>query len=131
MGTARFNAIIRAFESSRLRVLIVTALLIAVLALLGREINAQVATPVTSPGSLAALGLPELEIKATDGGFEGVPDAMAAGRYLVTFVNQTSSTDSIGFIRLPDGKGIEALGPSSPPGTPVADGPVEDAGEWT
>lgn len=42
---------------------------------------AQDATPT---GALAAAGLPELAVTVTATGYEGIPDELAAGRYLVT-----------------------------------------------
>ena len=42
---------------------------------------AQDATPT---GGLAEAGLPELEVSVTEAGYEGIPDEVAAGRYLVT-----------------------------------------------
>jgi len=52
---------------------------------------AQDATP-TTPAAADALfaetiGLPELRITVTDTGYEGVPSALTAGRYLVTVTN--------------------------------------------
>ena len=43
--------------------------------------TAQEATPT---GGLAAAGLPELEVSVTEAGYEGIPDEVEAGRYLVT-----------------------------------------------
>jgi hypothetical protein len=62
---------------------------------------AQQASPVTGTSAFAGLGLPELEISATDSGFEGVPSQRPAGYYLVTFTNNSSSDAAVDFLQLP------------------------------
>jgi hypothetical protein len=62
---------------------------------------ARQATPATSP--LEALGLPGFTITATAQGFEA-PAAVAAGWYLVTFVNRTGDGLTCDLMLLPEGE---------------------------
>ena len=73
------------------------------------RVSAQDATPVQdatleSSSVLASLGLPTLEVTVTADAYEGIPDSIEAGRYLV---NLTVSEDvgefggGIGFIQPP------------------------------
>ncbi len=72
---------------------------------------AQDATPAGDGATFAdALGLPELEVTLTEGGFEGLPEETAAGRYVVTFSNDTDLDAGVDFVRLPEGKTIDDLG---------------------
>lgn len=66
-----------------------------------RPILAQ-GTPA-SASTFAGLGLPELRISATATGFAGVPDAVAAGRYLFLF----TSTEDLG----PEGANFDFVQP--------------------
>jgi hypothetical protein len=73
---------------------------------------AQVATPAVSESAFGDVtGLPELRITATDIAFEGVPETTAAGRYLVTFVNNATDPEGAGvhFMQLPEGMTLETL----------------------
>jgi hypothetical protein len=71
---------------------------------------AQDATPEAGASLITAdeLGLPELNIRLTDEGYEAPAEA-AAGRYLVTFENASSSEFplSAGFFLIPDGWTID------------------------
>jgi hypothetical protein len=68
---------------------------------------AQEATPA-GEGLLSGLGLPELVVTATDGGFALDQTEVPAGRYLVTLDNQSSNPMVIaGFIQLPQGRELE------------------------
>jgi hypothetical protein len=62
---------------------------------------AQQSTPVTGTSAFAGLDLPELQISASDSGFDGVPSQRPAGRYLVTFTNNASSDAAVAFLQLP------------------------------
>lgn len=65
------------------------------------------------------LGLPEIAITASDSGYEGVPAATAAGRYVVSLTNQTTGEEeesqAIGFVRLPEGASVADLVPADAP----------------
>lgn len=67
---------------------------------------AQDASPVAGASLITAdeLGLPELNVRLTDAGYEA-PAEVAAGRYLVTFENASSAEFSLsaGFFMIPDG----------------------------
>ena len=67
---------------------------------------AQDATPEVGAGLVTAeeLGLPELNVRLTDDGYEA-PAEVAAGRYLVTFENASSAEFSLsaGFFMIPYG----------------------------
>jgi hypothetical protein len=62
---------------------------------------AQQSTPVAGASAFAGLDLPELQISASDSGFDGVPSQRPAGRYLVTFTNDSSSDAAVDFLQLP------------------------------
>ena len=65
----------------------------------GASALAQDATPATE-SPFASLGLPELTVTATDAGFELSESEVPAGRYAVTFVNETDNPDlAAGFVR--------------------------------
>jgi len=60
--------------------------------------GAQDASPVAGPTAhdvslLKALGLPEIDLVATATGVTGLPDTLAAGRYLVSLENQTADQE--------------------------------------
>jgi hypothetical protein len=55
--------------------------------------QAQSSTPAAG-GPFAALGYPELAVTITDDGFEGIPDSLPAGRYLVTATGKTTKEAS-------------------------------------
>jgi hypothetical protein len=69
---------------------VLTALLTLSLLLMPGAV-AQEATPEPATG-LAELGLPTLDITVTADAFEGIPDSLEAGRYLVTI----STTEDVG-----------------------------------
>ena len=64
----------------------------AALALLPTRANFARAAQGTS--DFAALGYPELKVTITDSGYEGIPAALTAGRYLVTATAKTSGQSS-------------------------------------
>ena len=71
---------------------------------------AQEATP-TGESLFAGLGLPELTVTATDEGFELSESEVAAGRYLVTVVNESANPEAAaGFVRLTEGNSRGPLG---------------------
>ena len=71
---------------------------------------AQDATPPASDATFSGtLGLPELRITATDSGFEGVPSETAAGRYLVTLTNNSSTDAILEFMQLPAEVTVDAF----------------------
>lgn len=96
-------------------------------------VAAQEATP-TATDAFGNLGLPELHVTLTATGFEGVPEEIEAGRYLVTI---TAAEDlefggGAGFVRPPEGMTVDdylaaleaEVGPSEvegevPGGTPI------------
>ena len=45
---------------------------------------AQDATPATADSAFADLGLPTLDVTVTADAYEGIPESIEAGRYLVT-----------------------------------------------
>jgi hypothetical protein len=55
------------------------------------QVAAQEATPEPATG-LAGLGLPELNVTVTADAYEGIPDSLEAGRYLVT----VTATEDVG-----------------------------------
>lgn len=63
-----------------------SALSVACLLLLSitPSLAAQDATPSSQASPFASLGLPELNVTITQNGFEGIPESLTAGRYLVT-----------------------------------------------
>lgn len=98
---------------------------------------AQVATPVAAQDATLAdsMGLPELAITATDAGFEGVPAETGAGRYVLTFTNNTSVEAAVAFAELTEGKTPADLaletrpedapsGPDATPGAGMAETPM-------
>ncbi len=72
-------------------------------------VAAQEATPATGESAFAGLGLPELDITVTPTGFEGLPEEIEAGRYLVTI---TAADDlefggGAGFVLPPEGMTVD------------------------
>jgi hypothetical protein len=85
---------------------------------------AQEATPAAA-NLFAGLGLPELTVTITDHGYEVDKSEVPAGRYLVTIVNQGTSSDvGAGFVRLPQGKMLHDLSMADEmaAGTPMPEG---------
>ena len=78
----------------RIRPLAIILALVAVLVIPGGT-SAQQATPAAGP--FADLGLPELDITVTATGYEGIPDQIEAGRYLLT-VTATEDTTDLGVV---------------------------------
>lgn len=84
---------------------------------------AQDATP-TAESPFAGLGLPELTVTATDAGLTVDRPEIEAGRYLITFDNQTDNpTLASGFVRLAEGITLEDLSFADEfaSGTPIAE----------
>lgn len=77
---------------------------------------AQQATPTASP--LASLGLPELQITATDQGFDA-PAEVKAGWYLVTLDNQTTEDITGDIMVLPSGQTADSILSVATPGAAV------------
>jgi hypothetical protein len=75
--------------------------------------SAQDATPAPE-SPFASLGLPELNITITAEGYEGIPESLAAGRYLVT-MNVTDDTAGNG------GGGVSFVQPSGMSGQDFVD----------
>lgn len=94
---------------------------------------AQDASPA-AVSDLASLGLPTIDLTATDSAFEGAPSELPAGRYLVTLTNTTAVVSGAEFLQLPEGMSAEDfkglfLPPSgSPEAEPAAASP-ESASE--
>ena len=96
---------------------------------------ASVAQEATPTGGLADLGLPELNVTVTATGYEGIPETLDAGRYLV---NVTAGDDvemegGVAFIQ-PSGMSAEeflgmVFGPPSGAGETEASPVAEDGGE--
>jgi len=80
---------------------LIAALLVLPLGL-GSVAVAQDASPV-SGSPLADLGLPELTINATASGFDGIPESIPAGRYLITLTAADDTGDTggagLGFVQ--------------------------------
>jgi hypothetical protein len=55
---------------------------------------AQDATPGAGAADFASLGYPELKVTITDTGYEGIPDTLPAGRYLLTATAKTTTEPS-------------------------------------
>lgn len=106
----------------RLVTLIVTLLLSIVGAL---PAGAQEATPAAG---LAEIGLPELAVNVTTTAFEGIPEQLEAGRYLliVTAAEDVEFGGAIGFVQPAGMSAEEFLNAAGPPpeagamGTPAA-----------
>lgn len=95
------------------RIVIVLSLAIALGGALGATARAaQEATPAATPTAAdvlfpEAIDLPELEISTTEDSFEGVPEEVAAGRYLVTFTNGSTDESGVEFVQLAEGLAFE------------------------
>jgi hypothetical protein len=75
-------------------------------------VAAQGATPATQDTMFTdTMGLPELQVSATDTSLEGVPAETPAGRYVVTFSNTTTDPEgaAVHFMQLPEDVSVEAL----------------------
>ena len=80
------------------------ALLVVPLSLMS-ALAAQDASPAAADSAFADLGLPELNVTMTTTGYEGLPEEIEAGRYLVT-INAAADLEfggGIGFVRPPEG----------------------------
>ncbi len=89
---------------------------------------AQDATPMVQDATFEdTLDLPELQITATDTGFEGVPEETEAGRYVVTLTNESAGPAGVEFTQLPEGKTVDdltaTLAAPAPPGPDATPGP--------
>jgi hypothetical protein len=98
-------------------------------------VAAQEASPEATPTSLlAGAGLPELAITVGPAGYEGVPDEVAAGRYLIRLTASEGAEDGgvIAFAQPPEGMSADEFlaemsgppdqtGAGAPGGTPIAD----------
>jgi hypothetical protein len=110
----------------------------------GRLALAQDATPMTggaSGESFAGLGFPELTVTISDSAFEGVPDQLDSGMYLVHATYSGSQSGNVVFMQLPEGMTssdlMTALGggdTGGATGSPAATGGEEGGGgeppEW-
>jgi hypothetical protein len=112
-------------------------LLVVLLTVLGGVAPAlgQEATPASAGDRLFAdLGLPELTITATDEGFALSESEVAAGRYLVTVINESSAPEALaGFARLTDGRTLDDLSFADElaAGTPMPEeGPPPESYLW-
>ena len=99
----------------------------------GQTTRAQDATP---PSALAADGLSELAVTVTATGYEGIPDELAAGRYLITLTVAEDAAEfggGIAFVQAPEGMNTDEFltAYTTPPdesgvgdaaATPIADG---------
>ncbi len=115
--------------------------LLAIFAMLLTGVAAVAAQDATPGATLSAdeLGLPELLVTVTDTGFENLPEELEAGRYLVTFTNESSMESAINFLQLPEGITAADMtggppGPDATPGpgmaSPEAEGsPAAEGGE--
>jgi len=100
--------------------------------------RAQSATPIGGD-FFASLGYPELKVTINDDSFEGIPDSLPAGRYLVTAIGNTSAPPSpdqsppiVAFVS-PTPAGVTAddflsLFSAPPEGSPSAAGGSPEAG---
>jgi hypothetical protein len=99
-------------------------------------VTAQEASPEASPTSLlAGAGLPELAISVSPAGYEGVPDEVAAGRYLIRLSVPEDMEDGgiVAFAQPPEGMSADEFlavlsGPPDETGAGAAGGtPIVDA----
>ena len=81
----------------------------ALLVLLGRSAAAVAQDGTPPPGGMPpfrnqrfadTMGLPELQVTATDTACEGIPAELAAGRYVVTLTNQAAEGGALEFVEL-------------------------------
>lgn len=93
---------------------------------------AQEATPTSG---LEGLGLPELDVTVTLEGYEGIPDQIEAGRYLVTVTapEEMEFGGGVAFVRPPEGTTTDAFlasimgGPDETGVGEAAGTPIDDA----
>jgi hypothetical protein len=94
---------------------------------------AQDATPAAE-SAFASLGLPELTVTMAEDGLSVDQSEIAAGRYLVSFVNETEIPEaSAGFVRLVEGSSLADLSwaDEAAAGTPVPEmGPPPETIAW-
>ncbi len=108
---------------------VVAVMLVALMVLGGlRPAVAQDATPMAQDATFEdTLDLPELQITATDTGFEGLPEETEAGRYVITLTNESAGPGGVEFTQLPEGKTVDdlmaALAGPAPPGPDATPGP--------
>jgi hypothetical protein len=78
--------------------------LILALGTAGPAVALQDASPAAE-GGLADVGMPQLSITVTESGYEGIPEEVEAGRYLVilTATEETEEGGGIAFVQPPDG----------------------------
>lgn len=83
---------------------------------------------------LASLGYPTLDVTITDTGFEGIPETLEAGRYLINATAEgTAEGGAVGFLS-PYGMSADEFfaflmgGPPSGGASPVADAPEGEEG---
>lgn len=113
-----------------MRATFLTVTLAGAMSLLGAAgVLGQEATPEAA-SLFADLGLPELTITATEAGLAVDQPEIAAGRYLVTLVDETGNPDlATGFVRLDEGESLDDLSYADEvaAGTPAPEGepPVE------
>lgn len=94
------------------RKMIVFLSLVLALPLYSATISAQDATPAAG-GGFADLGLPTLDITVTADGYEGIPESLEAGRYLVTVTSTDDAGEfggGVGFIQPSGMSGDEFVG---------------------
>ncbi len=114
------------------RLLSYIALLLA-MSMLAPVVSAQDATPAAS--GLADLGLPTLDVTVTATGYEGIPESLEAGRYLVTITAAEDTGEfggSVAFVQPSGMSADEFLGMLAGPPPDESGGgsasPVADAG---
>jgi hypothetical protein len=113
-----------------MRATILTVTLAGAMSMLGAAgALGQEATP-DGANLFAGLGLPELTITASEAGLAVDQSEVAAGRYLVTLVDETGNPDlATGFVRLDEGETLDDLtyADEVAAGTPAPEGepPVE------
>ena len=91
---------------------------------------AQDASPAAGSATFAdTMGLPELQVTVTDTGFEGLPDEIEAGRYVITATSSGEQPGAVEFVQLPEGTTLEeftsafAAIAAGPPGADATPGP--------
>ncbi len=113
----------------RIPIAVVTIMLAALMVISQSVVAvAQDATPMVQDATFEdTLDLPELQITATDTGFEGVPEETEAGRYVITLTNESAGRGGVEFLQLPEGKTVDdltaALAALAPPGPDATPGP--------
>ena len=87
-----------------MRLLVSVITLLLTLSLGAPMVTAQDATPAA--GGFGDLGLPALDITVTADAYEGIPESLEAGRYLVTVAVEEGASEfggGIAFVQPPDG----------------------------